>query len=408
MENSKSSEMRKLTPLWIGQLLSLMGSSVVQFALIWYVTQETGSVFMLALCTLMNYIPVIFLGTVIGNAVDKMNKKSVMIITDLISAFGTFVFLLLVKYSMDSMVFILILFFLKSVCQQFQSISMMTSVSKMVSDENLSATSGINQSINGFSTLAAPLLGSLLISKWPLSKILLIDVVTAMLGCLSILFFCLREDSVAKITDRKTLWQQFSILKKNRTVFRYSLLAGFLNMEITPSASLLPLLVNNELQMNATVLGLLQTAFAIGIVVAGILLGIMKIKTEYHKAIKLALYLFGVMFILSGVFVVCKLPIYYMYGSLFLLGCFVSFANTEILALFQSVVEKNEQGLVLGSVGALSTAMIPVGLFIATMVTKIVSVQWWFIIAGIACLCVTTVFFSLINKSIKGKKEIHE
>jgi len=65
--------------LWVGQSISLIGNSIVQFALIWYLTQKTDSEVILSIATLINYIPIIFLNSFIGSLVDKLGKKSVMI-----------------------------------------------------------------------------------------------------------------------------------------------------------------------------------------------------------------------------------------------------------------------------------------------------------------------------------------
>ena len=73
-------------PLWSGQFLSLFGSGIVQFAIIWHLTEVTGSKVILALATYMGVIPGILLGSYIGNFVDQNNKKLLMVVSDLISA----------------------------------------------------------------------------------------------------------------------------------------------------------------------------------------------------------------------------------------------------------------------------------------------------------------------------------
>ena len=68
--------------IWIGQQFSLVGSSVLQFALVWWLTQLTGSATVLAMATMMWVIPQVFLGPIVGAYVDRLNRRVVMIVAD--------------------------------------------------------------------------------------------------------------------------------------------------------------------------------------------------------------------------------------------------------------------------------------------------------------------------------------
>src|SRR3972149_8068545 len=69
--------------MWFSQAASLMGSAVVEFALAWYLTRETGSATILATAMLVALIPQIVLGPFIGPLIDRWNRKRIMIIADL-------------------------------------------------------------------------------------------------------------------------------------------------------------------------------------------------------------------------------------------------------------------------------------------------------------------------------------
>ena len=75
MINNDSSWIKKTLPLWIGQFISLFGSGIVQFSIVWYLTERTGSKVVLALATYMAIVPGILLGSAIGHFVDKYNRK---------------------------------------------------------------------------------------------------------------------------------------------------------------------------------------------------------------------------------------------------------------------------------------------------------------------------------------------
>lgn len=77
--------------LWTGQALSILGSTAVQFALIWWLTRETGSAAVLALAALLGLLPTVALGPVIGVLVDRWDRKRVMLASDAMVALASLV-----------------------------------------------------------------------------------------------------------------------------------------------------------------------------------------------------------------------------------------------------------------------------------------------------------------------------
>jgi MFS transporter, DHA3 family, macrolide efflux protein len=82
MTNDRPENMTSFLVLWTGQALSLLGSQAVQFALIWWLTQETGSAAVLAMAALLGLLPTVALGPVIGVLVDRWDRKRVMLAAD--------------------------------------------------------------------------------------------------------------------------------------------------------------------------------------------------------------------------------------------------------------------------------------------------------------------------------------
>src|SRR5215208_7391890 len=77
--------------IWTGQALSLFGSALVQFALIWWLTQKSGSATILALATLVGMLPQIVLGPFAGALVDRWDRRLIMIFADGAIAVSTLV-----------------------------------------------------------------------------------------------------------------------------------------------------------------------------------------------------------------------------------------------------------------------------------------------------------------------------
>src|SRR5659263_216723 len=85
--------------MWLGQVISVLGSALVQFSLVWYLTEKTGSATVLAMAMLVALIPEVFLGPFSGAIVDRLNRKSIMIVSDLLVALATLVLVLLFAFN---------------------------------------------------------------------------------------------------------------------------------------------------------------------------------------------------------------------------------------------------------------------------------------------------------------------
>ena len=80
---------RSFFAIWTGQMFSLVGSRVVQFALVWWLTELTGSATVLATATIVALIPEILLGPIAGAYVDRWNRRIVMIVADSLIALAS-------------------------------------------------------------------------------------------------------------------------------------------------------------------------------------------------------------------------------------------------------------------------------------------------------------------------------
>ena len=92
MTDASATQPRSLRPfltLWVGQVFSLLGSQLVQFSLIWWLTQQTGSATVLAVASIVGLVPQVVLGPFVGPLVDRWNRKRTMILADAAVALAT-------------------------------------------------------------------------------------------------------------------------------------------------------------------------------------------------------------------------------------------------------------------------------------------------------------------------------
>ncbi len=152
---------RKFLPIWGAQLFSLLGSGLVQFALVWYITLETGSAAVLATATLIALLPDVLLAPFAGAYVDRLNRRVMMIVADSFIALSTLGLVLLFALDLIQIWHIFMVMFLRSLGGIFHWPAMQASTSLMVPDKHLSRFAGLNQAVRGGLNIVASPLGAL-------------------------------------------------------------------------------------------------------------------------------------------------------------------------------------------------------------------------------------------------------
>ena len=190
--------------IWTGQAFSLLGSSLVQFALVWWLTQKTGSATVLAAATFVALLPSVFLGPFVGALVDRWNRRIVMIAADGMVALATAALVILFWLDIAQVWHVYVVLFVRSLTGTFHFPAMQASTSLMVPDKHLSRISGLNQALRGILNIAAPPLGALLIGLIPMAAVMAIDIVTAAIAILPLLFVSIPQPQQANPSEAVT------------------------------------------------------------------------------------------------------------------------------------------------------------------------------------------------------------
>jgi DHA3 family macrolide efflux protein-like MFS transporter len=379
--------------IWGGQAFSLLGSQLVQFALIWYLTVETGSATVLAMASLVGLVPQVVLGPLVGTLVDRWNRRRTMLIADGIIALATIVLAVLFALDMAAIWHIYLVMFIRSLAGGFHGNAMGASTSLMVPVEHLTRIQGINQMLNGgLNVIAAPL-GALLLEVLPLQGILAIDVITAAFAIIPLFFIPVPqperiERRALEGSDRPSVWQDFKEGLQYMIgwpgLMIIAFMAVLINFLLTPAFSLLPLLIKDYFGGGAMELGWVESAFGIGIVAGGLILGVWggfkrKIMTTF-------LGLFGMGIGILGMAQAPSTSIIWVVGAALIVGIMQPITNGPIGAVMQSTVAPDMQARVFSLLGSLASGMSPIGLIIAGPISDHIGIQAWFLLGGILCI----------------------
>jgi DHA3 family macrolide efflux protein-like MFS transporter len=383
---------RRFFTIWTGQALSLLGSSLVQFALIWWLTATTGSATVLAMATFVALLPQVLLSPLTGALVDRWNRRVVMMASDSLIALCTLLLALLFASGAVQIWHVLSLLMLRSLGATFHVPAMKASTTLMVPQKHYARVAGINQALHGAMNIAGPALGALLLRALPMFGILLTDVITALLAVLPLLFFTVPQpqhrEQQNSATTKSAFWAAF------REGLRYvwswrglRLLLGLtmlLNFLLTPAASLLPLLVAQHFHAEAEGLAAMNIALGVGTISGGVLLGIWD---GFRR--KILTSLLGISGISAGILLVGLAPsdaLWLAVSAMLTVGVMLSIANAPIHALLQANVAPALQGRVFGLMNSLSSGITPLSLLMAGPIADAIGVQSWFVMAGVACL----------------------
>lgn len=383
--------------IWTGQAISLLGSSLVQFALIWWLTKQTGSAAVLATATLVAILPTVFLGPFAGALVDRWSRRVVMIVSDACVALATLILVVLFWLGITQPWHIYVILFFRSLTGVFQGPAMLASTSLMVPQEHLSRITGLNQALRGLMGIAAPPLGALLLELLPMFGVLSVDVVTALIAIIPLFFVFIPQparQSSAEVTPRAVLRDVRDGLKY---VFSWPgllgiiLLAMVLNFLFAPIGSFMPLLITEHFHGNAWHLGGLESVEGVGIIIGGLGLGLWGgFKKQIHTS------LVGIIGMSLGIVLTSAAPADKFWIALVgigWVGLMSPIANGPLMAILQARVDPEMQGRVITVLDSGATAMMPISLALAAPIAEFFGVRMWFFIAGGLCALIALAAF---------------
>ena len=398
MENNSSWKMPFFT-FWISQAISLLGSGLASFALVWWMTSATNSATVLATASMATLLPGILIGPFAGALIDRLNRKWVLIASDALSALGA---LILVWLFFDQTIqpwHIYLINALRSLAGALQHPSVQSTTSLMVPKDQLVRVAGLNQALQGLTMVATAPLGAWLLAWLPIHSILMIDVVTALfaIGLLAVIAIPRPQLSETAAVTFYTVWQDmragWSFLRQRRGLLQVMGIATLLNLVLTPAFTLVPILVTAYFHKTEVELGWMNAAYGFGIIGGGAVLGSWGGFKRRILTSLLGLAGLGVGSLLIGFTAPNAFAL--AIAGMALIGVMNTFANGPFFAILQSIVPAKMQGRVFTVLMSISMAATPVGLALAGPLADRLGVQLWYRLgAGVCFFMVAWIVFS--------------
>jgi DHA3 family macrolide efflux protein-like MFS transporter len=393
--------LKKFFVLWSSQAASLFGSAVVNFALAWYLTKETGSATVLATALMVAMIPQIVLGPFVGPLVDRWDRKKIMIFADLYVMLLTVVLVILFYLDTVEIWHIYLIMIGRAIGETFQVPALGASIPMIVPEKNLVRANGLFQMLQNGIKIVAPPAGAFLMESFPMQGVLSVDIITAIIAVACLLPLVIPQPS------RTTLAVKADYFGDMKQGFRYiwakpglPILIGMMALLIffvAPASSLIPVLVNEHLEGDVVKLGWLISASGIGGMSGGLSLGVWGgLKKRIYTAILGLLIMIPCSIVLGFT----SPTIYYIttVPAMFFMGAGGSLVGAPLTAIMQTVVAKDMQGRVFSLYSSLITAAFPLGLVIGGPVADWLGIRSLYFIASGAWLVILCLFS--LNKSL--------
>jgi DHA3 family macrolide efflux protein-like MFS transporter len=379
-----------------GQTVSLFGSSLVQYAILWYLTLKTQSGVVLTLATVFGFLPQAVTSVFGGVWADRHNRKFLLIGADATIAVTTLVLAIMLWQGTDALWLIYATLAIRSAGAGIQTPAVGALLPQIVPAPALMRVNGINMSIQSAMMLLAPAIAAALFAWLGLQAVLLVDVGTAIIGIGLVALI-----PVARVLRTAAPASYFGDLKaglayvrSHRVILRVLVYFALVMILMAPPGYLSPLMVVRTFGEEVWKLTVNELAFGVGMLVGGALIaawGGWRDRMRMLRATSLAFGLLSVGLGLSG-------SVFGWSGSfavyltiMLVLGGAVSFFSTTTVTLFQEQVEGEMQGRVFGVQGITVALAMPVGMLIFGPLADVISIEWITIIAGALMVGVTLI-----------------
>jgi DHA3 family macrolide efflux protein-like MFS transporter len=402
-KNKELNWKRNVTLYLFGQGVSLIGTGLVSFAIMWYVTLDTNSGVVLTLYTAAISLPAVFITPFAGVWADRFSRKALINIADGSIAVVTLGIAFLFSQGMASIGALLACSVIRSLGQGTQMPAESAVIPQIVPEHALMRVNGINSSIQSFSMLASPLMAAGLLSVAPIQVILYIDVVTAAVGIGILVFFVKvpRLEGVASSQGkqaggyRREILAGLSYIRAHGYVKHIFLFAAAFFVFLTPAAMLTPLQVIRDFGDEYWKLMAIEVVFSAGMLLGGILISVwggFKSKSLTAAVGAAFVGLTGVGLGITGHF--------FVYLSVMaVMGIAVPLINAPIQTILQARVDEAYMGRVFSVMTIISGTVMPLSMIAFGPLADLIAIDYLLIAAGVGTVFLGAGF--LLDKVVR-------
>jgi len=383
-QNLKENWLKNIILFLSSQTISLFGSSLVQYAIMWHITLTTESGLMMTLYIICGFIPTFILSPVAGVWADRYNRKMLIILADGLIAIATLTLAILFLMGFDAIWLLFVMAAVRAFGTGIQMPAVGAILPQIVPKDKLTKVNGANGSIQAIIMFVSPMVSAALLGVTSIEMIFFIDVITAAIAIFTLLAFL--KISVHEKAAEKQTTSYFSDFKQglqyvndHNFLKKFFLFFAVFFVLMAPASFLTPLQVTRSFGDDVWRLSAIEIAFSIGMMVGG---GIIASWGGFQNKIKTL----GFASIIMGIctFALGIIPVFWVYlAFMAIFGVALPIFNTPAIVLLQEKVEEDYLGRVFGVMGMISTSMMPLGMLIFGPIADFIKIEWLLVGTGI-------------------------
>lgn len=382
--------------IWLGNTVSRFGDAIDTIAFMWMVYKLTDSLIMMGTIMAVNALPSLIFGMIAGVFVDRMVKRKVMIITDLLRGASTALIALLYLTGSLEIYCLYIFTFFNSCCEVFASPARASAMQMLVKKEHYMTANSLREASTSTAQIIGTGIAAFIIGIWSIGAAILIDAFTFIFSAFTAVAANFKE-SISN--DRKPLSigtvftelkEGIDIIKESTVLTVATIIACLVNLLLTPFNVLVPAYSDRILMAGAKGYSLIEMSFTIGIIIGAIAIG--QIGGRLKKsililsgfvALGMGIGLLGIIKNIYAAVIICSIS-----------GAFLPFISTSTMTIVQEITPRDKMGRISSILGTLCLLGLPVGNAVSGFIASGLNIQNTFLLLGLLiCLMTVPVFF---------------
>jgi MFS transporter, DHA3 family, macrolide efflux protein len=382
----RGSWLRTFLIIFTGQAFSLLGSSAVNFALVWWLTVETGSASLLAYASIAAILPQALLGPVAGPFIDRWDRRKTMMGADLFIAATSVALIGVFVWGRPSVAVIIGALAARSIGTAFHTPASQAAVPMYVPAEHLMQVAGWNFFLGSGVAMAGPVIGAFLMGVAPMTAVIAVDVAGAVIAVSALALVRIphpeRSEAIAArsglVAEFLEGWHE---LARRRGLLALTLVLTVVTLLYMPLNALFPLMTLSHFGGSAFSASMTELAFGAGMLLGSLVIGVLSARFSAVGLIGTGILTVGVMIGASGLLPSTAFWAFVTFCAV--MGVSVPLFGAPINAMFQTLIDPAKLGRVMALYMTIAMLVAPVGLVLAGPLAERTGVAVWFAISGL-------------------------
>ncbi len=393
---------RPFSYLWVGQLVSQSGDAVFDVALLWLVLATTGSTALVGLTQAAVLLPTVFASPVAGVYADRINRRNVMMLSNLAQGAVTAVVSILYVTGTLNFPFLILLVLLLYTGAQFYRAANSAIIPRIVSRENLGAANGLFSLSSSANQLVGYAIGGIIILALGLAVPITYDSLTFFfaMAMLALIAKSYGQPNPAAPTaaPRQGFWMDFreglGYVRRSRIFLQLVFFGLLINFFGGALIALLAPYAKIWLHGDASTYGFILSSFALGTIAGSILIGRVNFRGYVGRLLFIGAIITGFLFTLAGL--LTSIPIVLL--VFLIMGATLACVNVPINALVQTQVPGELLGRATMVLVSLLSAAQPIAAVLAGTLAALTSIGSVMVGSGIAIVVLSLVLYPLFTE----------